>query len=93
MEKLWLAIHGSDMASVLNHRQVALLGRLLKYRDQSYVIASHQRSHNVAYQTARTDLIDLTNLGILEMSKRGGKLIFRRSSAFESNLRELEDLV
>ena len=93
MEKLWQIVRGSDMASVFNHRQVSLLGRLLKYPDQSYVIASHQRSHNVTYQTARTDLINLANLGILEMSKRGRKLIFRRSSGFESNLRELKDLV
>ena len=81
------------MASVLNHRQVAFLGRLLKYPDQSYVIASHQRSHIVTYQTARTDLIGLANVGFLEMSKRGRKLIFRRISGFESNLRELKDLV
>ena len=91
MEKLWQVIRGSDFASALNHRQIALLGHLLKYPEWIYSIAGHQRSHNVSYQTARTDLIDLAEVGLLEVSKRGRQLVYRRSSVFEDNLRGLED--
>ncbi len=91
LEKLWRILRDSNVALLLNHRQVALLGHLLKYPDQTYAIASHQRSHNVTYQTARTDLISLTQLGFLEASKRGRKLVYRKSSEFESNLKELQN--
>ena len=90
MEKLSQVIRGSDFAAALNHRQIALLGHLLKHPDQIYSIASHRRSHGVSYQTARTDLISLAELGLLEVSKRGRQLIYRRSPGFEENLRDLK---
>lgn len=86
-EELWQLLRGSDMAPNLNHRQVAILGQLLKHPEQPLAIAGHQRTHNVTYQTARTDLMGLAELNFLEMSKRGRKLIFRRSDGFESKLR------
>ena len=90
MERLWNVLSAPDTALLLNHRQVALLGHLLKNPGQTYVIASHQRSHNVTYQTARTDLIGLTELGFLQASKRGRKLVYRKSSEFESKLESIE---
>ena len=91
MEEFWRVIRGSDMVLDLNYRQTALLGRLLRYPDQTYTIASHQRSHKVTYQTARVDLIELADLGVLEMRKRGRRLIYTRNPGFESNLRELRE--
>ena len=93
MEKLSQVIRGSDFAAALNHRQIALLGHLLKHPDKIYSITGHQRSHGVSYQTARTDLISLTELGLLEVSKRGRQLIYRRSPGFEENLRDLKDRI
>ncbi len=90
MERLWNVLSAADSMLFLNHRQVALLGHLLKNPDQTYVIASHQRSHNVTYQTARTDLIGLTEFGFLQASKRGRKLVYRKSSEFESKLESIE---
>ncbi len=91
MERLWSVLRAPDTTILLNHRQVALLGHLLKNPEQIYVIASHQRSHNVTYQTARTDLIKLTELGFLQASKRGRKLVYRKSTEFESKLGELRN--
>ncbi len=90
MERLWNVLSTADSKLFLNHRQVALLGHLLKNPDQAYAIASHQRSHNVTYQTARTDLIGLTESGFLQASKRGRKLVYRKSSEFESKLESIE---
>lgn len=64
----------------LNHRQVALLSHALKHPDHPYTIKSHQQSHNVSYQTARTDLLALSRLGILEERKRGRALVFHAPS-------------
>lgn len=50
----------------LNHRQRALLQHAVRHPAESYTIAGHARSHQVHYQTARTDLIDLVTRGLLE---------------------------
>jgi len=59
-----------------NHRQVALLTHALKNQGEGYRVDAHQRSHNVVYQTARNDLLDLESLGLLERQKQGNAYIF-----------------
>jgi Fic family protein len=55
----------------LNHRQQALINHALRHPDQTYTIASHERSHSVTYQTARTDLQSLERMGLLRPFKVG----------------------
>ena len=74
----------SELAHILNHRQVALLAHVLKHPDTTYTIESHRRSHNVTYETARTDLIGLDRLGFVTSSKQRRKLVYRRHRNFES---------
>ena len=62
---------------LFNHRQVALIRHALRHPEQSYTFVSHQTSHNVVYQTARTDLLDLWERGMLERIKRGRQIVFR----------------
>jgi Fic family protein len=59
-----------------NHRQLALLGHALRHAGQSYTIQSHQRSHGVVYQTARTDLLGLAGRGLLIQQKVGKSFVF-----------------
>jgi len=59
-----------------NHRQVALLTHALKNQGEGYRVDAHQRSHNVVYQTARSDLLDLQSLGLLERQKQGNAHVF-----------------
>lgn len=61
----------------LNHRQVALLSHALKHPNQLYEIKAHQKSHGVTYQTARTDLLALEELGLLSKFKRGKAFVFQ----------------
>lgn len=59
----------------LNHRQLALLGHALRNPRTEYTFGSHQRSHQVAYATARSDLLELAELGLLDQSAPGRKPI------------------
>lgn len=63
-------------STILNHRQLALLGHGLRHPEMRYTIESHQRSHDVTYQTARTDLLDLTAKGLLTQRKVGRRFVF-----------------
>lgn len=60
----------------LNHRQLALLNHALQAPRSVYRIDRHQSSHHVTYQTARTDLLQLVDLGLLVKSKSGRAFIF-----------------
>lgn len=80
---------GSALRTILNHRQMALLISMRKHPDQLYTIRSHRFSHKVTYQTARTDLLKLTDLGLLQMTKHGRSFSFRPVKNIEERLREL----
>ena len=47
-------------------------------------------SHNVVYQTARTDLLDLGERGVLEMRKKGKQMVFVAPKDLSARLRKLE---
>lgn len=59
-----------------NHRQVALLTHALRNMGTGYRVDAHQRSHNVVYQTARNDLLELNELGLLEKAKQGNAHVY-----------------
>jgi len=74
---------------VLNHRQRALISHALRHPHQQYTFKSHQISHNIVYQTARTDLLDLENRGLLKSDKVGKTWYFTPASDLEEKLAEL----
>lgn len=55
----------------LNHRQRALISHALRHPGYAYTVESHRRSHNVVYETARSDLLDLSGRGLLTKAKVG----------------------
>lgn len=62
--------------SGLNYRQQALLRHALNNPFSVYTFQSHMNSHNVAYATARNDLLDLADRGLLRESKVGRQFQF-----------------
>jgi Fic family protein len=61
---------------VLNLRQRTLLASALEKPQEIYAIETHANVHGVTYQTARTDLLALKDMGLLEMRKEGKRFIF-----------------
>ena len=59
-----------------NHRQLALLSHAIKHPGARYTIRSHQTSHNVVYETARKDLLDLAGKALLDKRKIGKTYVF-----------------
>jgi Fic family protein len=75
--------------TILNHRQQALISHALRHPYQKYTIQSHRISHNVVYQTARNDLMDLEKNGLLESKKIGKKLFFTPAPKLKKKLSQL----
>lgn len=59
-----------------NPRQRALLERALRHPDQPYSIKGHQKTHDVAYASARSDLLTLAELGLVRQYKVGRAMHF-----------------
>lgn len=75
-------------SSGLNHRQVALVSHALRNPGFRYTIASHGRSHAVVYQTARSDLLSLSEKGLLLQSRPGRALLFTAPPDLIGKLRD-----
>jgi Fic family protein len=60
----------------LNHRQQALIAHAVRHPGFAYSIAGHGARHAIVYQTARTDLLKLAKLKLLEQKKVGRGLVF-----------------
>ncbi|MEK6642945.1 MAG: Fic family protein [Planctomycetota bacterium] len=71
---------------VLNHRQRALVEHALGHPDSEYTIDAHQASHDVVYQTARSDLLDLAKRGLLHKYKVGRVMHFRPAKDLDEKL-------
>lgn len=75
-------------SSGLNHRQIALLRHALQHPEAVYTFRSHQNSHGVVYQTARTDLLGLAERGLLDSGRAGRAFRFRVPRDLSERVRE-----
>jgi Fic family protein len=74
--------------SRLNHRQLALLSHAIRHPGQVYTVKSHRTSHNIANGTARSDLFELADHGLLDKRRIGSKTLeFRAPDGLEERIR------
>jgi Fic family protein len=70
-------LDGSILQGQLNHRQLAILRHALDHPNAIYSIQEHQAAHKISYQTARTDLLKLSDqFKILTKRKYGNLFVF-----------------
>jgi Fic family protein len=78
-------LQGTDY---LNGRQLALLTDAVRDPEASYSFESHATSHRVAHETARTDLRDLVERGLLVQRRKGRKHLFEPAPDLPMRLKE-----
>lgn len=77
-----------DDVEDLNGRQIVLLTHAIKHPDHSYTFGGHARSHRVTHETARADLTDLADRGLLIRHRRGRAYVFEVPPDLPERLRE-----
>ncbi len=63
----------------INLRQAEILKKIMRHPEKKFVINEIITTYNVAYDTARNDLLHLTELGYLEKTKIKNKFVFKLS--------------
>lgn len=72
----------------LNGRQVALLTHAIRHPEYLYTYGGHAASHRVTHETARTDLTDLTDRGLLVRRPGGRSHRYEPSADLPDRLKE-----
>jgi Fic family protein len=70
----------------LNHRQMVAMEYFMKHSHVIYRIQEHQTANDVTYETARTDLLELVDLGLLEKHREGKAFIFQMPEKLRQRL-------
>lgn len=87
MESLKLSLKSSV---VLNYRQKALITHALNHPGHFYTINEHRTSHNIGYETARLDLTNLEEMGLLASQKYKQKWHFQAVDKIEEKLANMK---
>jgi Fic family protein len=83
VNRIQAELRGMD---ALNHRQRALIVHAIRHPAFIYTYESHRLSHGVVHQTARTDLLELEEYGLLHKKKAGKIWRFSPAKDIESIL-------
>ena len=73
----------------INERQAEIIKELITDSQKTLTIKSIKSQFNVVYQTARTDLFKLIELGYLQEKYVGNKILFFRSNEFEHKIKRI----
>jgi Fic family protein len=79
-----------DRLSSLNYRQLAILEYALNHPTMYYEIRSHQHTHDITYDTARTDLLKLAELNLLIKEKMGRAFVFVSPKDLRKRIKNLK---
>ncbi|SHE22205.1 hypothetical protein BBROOKSOX_143 [Bathymodiolus brooksi thiotrophic gill symbiont] len=71
----------------VNSRQAMVIQHALKYPGSVYTIAGHKISQSISYQTAKTDLVGLSALNLLQHAKQGRAFVFIAPNDLEQRIK------
>jgi Fic family protein len=80
-------LHG---LAYLNRRQRDLISHALRHPGQHYTIEYHRNMHNVVYETARSDMLDLAERRLLQKRKVGKAWFFTPPADLEERLKQVD---
>lgn len=66
----------SLLDTTLNYRQNSIILKAKANPEEEFCIKVHQKANNIAYATARADLMELAEKGYLKKVERGKKFVF-----------------
>jgi Fic family protein len=72
----------------LNRRQLEVLTNAIRHPDASYSFGGHAAAHRVTHETARADLAELADRGLLERRRIGREYSFEPPADLPERLRE-----
>lgn len=75
----------------LNHRQLALIRYAVDHPAVQYTVRAHRNYHNISYQTARTDLLTLSEIGMLLKTKLGREFLFLAPEDLSNRLQRFQE--
>lgn len=84
-----MILNSPKLRKLLNHRQMAVLNRALKNPSALFYVHSHRGAHKISYDTARTDLLSLVDLGLLTKMKSGRAFVFMPDKRLKSKLKAI----
>jgi len=85
-------VEKTNLNGVLNYRQLAVLDHALKNPNALYRIREHQNTHGVTYQTARTDLLKMSDdMKLLNKLKEGKRFVFLAPTDMRQRLERLQN--
>ena len=76
-------------SSNLNHRQLAIVGDALRDPTEPFTVKAQQGRNGVTYESARSDLVALEQLGLFEKRRVGKKHVFTAVPELGKRLRQL----
>lgn len=78
---------------IANPRQRALLSRALRNPHETFLIRQHRIDQQIAYGTARSDLLELVDAGFFVQAKEGKKYVFRPSPQLAERLHDIAGIL
>jgi len=86
-EQLFCA--STKLKDTLNYRQLVLIRHAMNHPGCIYTIAEHQNSHGIAYETARSDLLQLSDtFNFLIKEKKGKGFVFKAPLNLTTRIKE-----
>ncbi len=83
----------SNRAGSLNHRQRMVIAQALANPGLTFTMENHCKEHGVAYATARADLYELRDAGLLVGVKRGKAWVFSFAENEASSIPPAEEVI